>query len=143
MKTFARHIFMCIVYCGLILSFTQCTDHDDAEIKFTNLTSEAIYVTKYVTDDDPDTMLATLFYIYDGDRLVEILPGETVLLHIIQYPFYSEPARSYLVFTKNTLDNYSVDQIVRNNIYDALYTYEFAELKALNFQLSYPQQNGT
>ena len=64
--------------------------------------------------------------------------GSCMVWNIENFDDYKTSERFYLfVIKKETWNDHTFNEILRNNIYDKMYIYTYSELKAMNFQINY------
>jgi len=54
---------------------------------------------------------------------------------------YLDCIYNFMIFDKNTMDRYSREELIENNIYDTLLVFRYEELKAMDFKVVYTGEN--
>lgn len=90
-------------------------------------------------DEEDSIIEAKHFYVFEFQgHCYQLAPGDSVTL--TAYPeVMAELKRKHqiMLLSQTTLNNYSQEDIVKNNIYDKLFILNFRDLKSADFKLYY------
>ena len=118
----------------------SCPDTDEYlehhyTVLFENKSGDNIYLVEGYGETPQNYLSQHYAYIDQPDtRIWDINDKEEFYFYI------SKDYTEYLylmVFKKSTMDRYTKEELVEQNIYDTLYTFSPAELKKMNFKITY------
>ena len=136
-KTF---IYTLLCSCTLLFTAMSCPDTDEYlehhyTVLFENKSGDNIYLVEGYGETPQNYLSPHYAYIDQPDtRIWNINDKEEFYFYI------SKDYTEYLylmVFKKSTMDRYTKEELVEQNIYDTLYTFSPAELKKMNFKITY------
>ena len=109
---------------------------ESTTISITNQSGESINFASHTFEEEENKLTSEFIYSYYGHFYGSIADGETETdLIIADYEGY----RSFqlIIIKQSTLDKYTKEEIIENNIYDKLYILTDPELKAMDFKIVY------
>lgn len=132
-----------LLLCGLFLLTTAFTCGDDFDVYTTsaslvNKTNDTIYVGSETSYDKE--LKAADFFTTSYNHL-QALPPDSACSVWVWEPedenYKADGKTKFMVFSRQTLNKYSVGEIVRRNIYDRLYQLTYTDLKRMDFTIEY------
>ena len=134
-------IYTLLGFLYVTLSATQCEDYEQVNLAIKNMSSDTVYVinasSKYVNSNmSYSTLRYNLKYAYK-------MPPHSACKAFVTKPEYSygkTEVMAYRFYTSKTLNDFSLEEIVENDIYDKQYVVTYDDLRALDFQLVYDEK---
>ena len=136
--------FMALCVTALVCTSTQCEDPpiEKQELRVRNTLTEIIFV-NVCQVEIPDNDFKVPYYRPDCVSC-KISARSVNSCEIVPYRVLvgdSDPFYRFVVLKQSTLDRYSgkIEEVLEKNIYDSVFVYSLAELKAMNYRITYSE----
>ena len=140
MKLYKVYVILCFL-CLLFTSMTCDNNYNINSMTLENKSGETIYLDEFLLYDPKVLSPSVVFSSYESFHLMEIPPGGSF------YGAIQLPAMGYLstrpikyqiiIFKKSTLDKYTKEELIENNIFDKIYSFTNEELEAIDYKVTY------
>ena len=137
--TFLKNLFSILILAFICTSTTCEEPLPTQKIIIENSTKETMFARIYrldTNDDDWGYTVGAYFHI-------KIKPKESnsFVIDIIETKDQQTQFLRFFILKQSTLDRYSgkIDELLEKNIYDSVFVYSLAELKAMNYRITYSE----
>lgn len=137
--------FIALMIVAVVSSSTYC-DEPVPTVRFhvKNKCNEAIHVDIYgYSTNASDPNFEDWPYITGSSSCCVVGPFKSNHVDVEMYDQQRDNERYYrfVVLKQSTLDRYSgkIDELLEKNIYDSVFVYSLAELKAMNYRITYSE----
>lgn len=133
------YILICLTF--IVLTATTCDDSTVyyRDVILLNSIDETIYVEDFMFSDQAELLSPYhVFNLIDLRALKEIPKGSTF---IGKFPMLEKADNKMkyqiIIFKQSTLDKYTKEELVENDIFDKRYVLTYEELEAMGFKIVY------
>lgn len=136
--------FILLIFLAFFCTSTQCDEPvPTVRLYVANKCSEPIHVDIFGFDTNVSTSSENWPYHTSASYFCEIQPRKSnyVNIEIFDWRDPNEMLFRFVVLKQSTLDRYSgkIDELLEKNIHDSVFVYSLAELKAMNYRITYSE----
>ncbi len=149
MRILRKYYVLIVTFCAFFFSSTTCNEPYLGEnFSVENCDNDIIYVF-HERDPEPDFVLNSEFVFVDNakwleTRLIPISSGsKSKVFQLGYYDHYylrwnTDWRHQIIIYRKETLDKYSVEELIEKNIYDALYDLSTKDILDMETNVRFP-----
>lgn len=108
-------------------------------IQIMNKSGEKIYALEFMFKDSTLLTPQYVFEVFGGKLLIETENDSSFIgkIPIPDNELQANDKYQVIIFKQSTLDKYSKEEIIKQNIFDKRYELSYNELKKMNFKITY------
>ena len=109
------------------------------DVKVINKSGETIYALEFMFKDSTLLTPQYVFEVFGGKLLIETENDSSFIgkIPIPDNELQANDKYQVIIFKQSTLDKYSKEEIIKQNIFDKRYELSYNELKKVNFKMTY------
>ena len=109
------------------------------DVKVINKSGETIYALEFMFKDSTLLTPQYVFEVFGGKLLIETENDSSFIgkIPIPDNELQANDKYQVIIFKQSTLDKYSKEEIIKQNIFDKRYELSYNELKKMNFKITY------